>query len=294
MYRAYVRKHGIPDIIHAHSIWNGGLLANAISSRYKIPFVLTEHSTAFSRGRVKPWQARWGRKVVASAGALIAVSDPFCSLLGKFFGNSSTWRSVPNIVDERFLDEPLPRRSTRDRFLFLSIAYMEEKKNQEALVRAFAEAFSNDSGVGMVLAGDGPLRTMLESLVRELGLKHQIQFTGMLNRAEVVEAIKHSDAFVLPSKVETFGVVVVEALALGVPVVVTVCGGPESFVSPRDGLVVPSMDIGPLAHAMRQMVMTRHEYVSEEIRARCGALYSGPAVVRQLNGIYAEVLRGNV
>lgn len=288
MYDTYVREHGEPDVIHAHSIWNAGLLANEISRRHGKPLVLTEHSTAFARGKVKRWQARWAERVVAQASALIAVSQPFGDLLSEFFRADSNWRIVPNIVDDGFLLEDMPCRDGRKEFVFASIGYMEEKKNHQVLIRAFADAFANEPGVKIIFGGDGPLRSDLEDMARDLGIDQQVTFAGMLTRNQVVETLKASDAFVLPSRVETFGVVVAESLALGLPVVVTNCGGPESFVSEQDGLVVTNGDRNGLAQALRTIVDNRSHYSAEKIRDRCRALFSRRAVVAKLHDIYAE------
>jgi glycosyltransferase involved in cell wall biosynthesis len=96
--------------------------------------------------------------------------------------------------------------------------------------------------------------------------------------------------FVLSSLVETFGVVVAEALAMGVPVVATRSGGPESIVGADDGLLVPPGDELALADAMAVMVETRGDYNADLIRKRCIDRFSGAAVADALSGIYCRAL----
>ena len=99
-----------------------------------------------------------------------------------------------------------------------------------------------------------------------------------------------ADAFVLSSRNETFGVVIIEALALGKPVIATQCGGPESILRPADGLLVPVDDVSAMANAMCQLIERRNDYDPVEIRQSCVARFSETAIAKRLNWIYAEVL----
>ena len=101
-----------------------------------------------------------------------------------------------------------------------------------------------------------------------------------------------SDAFVLSSQYETFGVVVIEALALGLPVIATRCGGPESIVRDEDGLLIPIEDISSLAIAMKTIYDNRLKYNAEEIRTACSDRYSEKSVAEQLKTGYAEIVGG--
>src|SRR5680860_140687 len=99
-------------------------------------------------------------------------------------------------------------------------------------------------------------------------------------RAEVRSAMADSDAFVLSSKYETFGVVLVEALAMGLPLIATQCGGPEDIVTSDTGILVPTEDADALASAMAQICESRTQWPAEKLRADCAARF-GPDVVSQ-------------
>ena len=83
----------------------------------------------------------------------------------------------------------------------------------------------------------------LEALVQEKALTEQVTFLGSLTREQVRQEVSEADAFVLSSEYETFGVVVIEALALGKPVIATRCGGPESIVVPSVGYLVEILSV---------------------------------------------------
>ena len=99
-----------------------------------------------------------------------------------------------------------------------------------------------------------------------------------------------ADAVVLPSFVETFGVVVIEALSQGTPVVATVCGGPEGILTEESGILVPPGDDAAMAGALRDMHGRAAAFDRAGLRRDCLEIYGQKAVVRQLESIYARVL----
>ena len=102
--------------------------------------------------------------------------------------------------------------------------------------------------------------------------------------------MRESDAFVLSSEVETFGVVVAEALATGLPVVATRSGGPESIVRSGDGILVPVGDVTALAEAMSEIRRRRTEFSPQRLREACAARYSPNAIAARLIQIYRDAL----
>jgi glycosyltransferase involved in cell wall biosynthesis len=291
MVEAYIAAHGRPDIVHAHSLLNAGLLAHRIAAKYGIPYVVTEHSTAFARGRVPRWKMPMATRAVSNASERIAVSEPFRLLMQSIFRSAGSWIAVPNIVDQSFLSGGLSKgSSTHGSTQFCNVGFMTAKKGQDVLIAAFARAFRGKDNIRLVIAGDGPLRPALEAQAQSLGVGGQVRFAGALSREQVRDLLAASDAFVLSSLVETFGVVVVEALAMGVPVVATRSGGPESIVGPQDGLLVPPGDEAALAMAMAVIAETRDTYRPDRIRERCIERFSGPAIADALSAVYSRAL----
>jgi glycosyltransferase involved in cell wall biosynthesis len=289
LFTQYVKENGMPDILHAHSLLNAGVLAREISLRYGIPFVVTEHSTAFSRNLVKNWQFGLAQEAAEKASSRIAVSEPFCNLLGNLFqGQGEKWLYIPNIVSSSFENEELKVKKLSDGlFSFCNVSFLDPKKGIDILLRAFAIAFKGRSGIQLVIGGEGPEKLTLENLASELGISSQIKFLGLLSRKEVVNLMKNSHAYVLSSHFETFGVVLVEALALGRPVIATKCGGPESIVTPQDGYLVPPNEVNLLAEAMRSMYEEYCSFDQQKIRERCLDRFSEKAVSSALKELYS-------
>ena len=293
LFEQYVNDHGRPDVIHVHSMLNAGVLALDIYKQYGIPYVITEHSSAFARGLLSEQQKFLARNVAHHAIKRFAVSKPFCELLMHQLGDETcVWNEMPNIVSQYFLDhktDALFNKKVKP-FRFIAIAFLTKFKAIENLIHAFAKGFSGRDGVHLSIGGNGPERHRLEALVKNLGISEQVKFLGLLSRAQVLDTMNSADVFVLPSHYETFGVVVIEALALGKPVIATRCGGPESIIEPGDGLLVPTQDVDALARAMTEMALNIDHYDAEDIRERCRERYSGDAVVSRLTKVYQEVI----
>ncbi len=190
------------------------------------------------------------------AGATAAL--PSARISPVYFSNqypASSWQYLPNILGEAFLRANVAAaRPEADRpFVFLCVARLSPQKGIDLLLEAFAEAFCGAQNVRLRLVGDGPLLASLEHLGARLGIAPQIDFVGDLSADGVRAEMEAADAFALASRFETFGVVVIEALACGLPVVSTASGGPDHLIDASNGLLVPRADGGALRDALLQM-----------------------------------------
>jgi glycosyltransferase involved in cell wall biosynthesis len=128
------------------------------------------------------------------------------------------------------------------------------------------EALAAVPGVRLAIAGDGPERAMLERRARDLGLDGRVSFLGSVPRAQVLRLFRAADASVLSSAWENFPHTVVEALAVGCPVISTSVGGvPEVVKDGENGLLVPAGDAHALAAAITRF------FSNEALRVRLSA-----------------------
>lgn len=292
LFRRYVHERGMPDIIHAHNLLYAGWLASLLRERHGVPVAVTEHNTVYLSGDVHTWQAPMSRAAATGASACLAVSPALCGALSRFC-QGRPWEWVPNLLDRTFedtLDPGLILKRERSATTFLSVAGMVPRKNHAMILEAFAQRFRGRSDVTLRLGGDGPLRETLERHAARLGVAEQITFLGNLTRAQVAQEMLACDAFVLSSDVETFGVVLIEALACGRPVVATRCGGPDDIVGLEDGILVSPGDTAAFGEAMLTMARSAREYAPEELRRRCLSRFGEAAVVGQLLRVYSRIV----
>ena len=293
LFDAYVAAEGRPDILHAHAALYGGVLAKRLSARCGVPFVLTEHSTDFAQGKHRWWQKRLIAGVLDAAAARLAVSPQLRDiLLDQYSAQADPTTVVPNILTPAFEQAAPEDRAPGGPFVFLCVARISAEKNQEGLVRAFAHAFppggtGPDVELHFVGSGDGE---PLARLAGDLGIADRVKVIGVLPAEDTRRAMAAADAVVLPSFVETFGVVVIEALSQGAPVVATICGGPEGILTPDSGILVPPGDGPAMARALSDMHARSASFDRAKLRRDCLETYGHKAVVRQLESIYARVL----
>ena len=157
MYDAYKEANGSPDIIHAKCTMWGAILANAISQRENIPFVVTAGASVFARGIVGPRERKTAAEALNSANRLISVSSTLANDLERILGiPSSEFTVVPNMIDtEKFPFTPLPHNQT---FTFGYMANLVEDKGHNTLLKAFKKV----PDAKLLLAGGGPLRINLD------------------------------------------------------------------------------------------------------------------------------------
>jgi glycosyltransferase involved in cell wall biosynthesis len=199
---------------------------------------------AFYRERPKETYSRAFRFVIKSSDLVILPSDAYrLKLLEAFPEIHDRAIFLHNGIDpsqftpaERAGDE---RRATEGNRYILCVAELQEYKAIDVLLRAAAPLLTADPSLTLVLAGDGPLRTELEGLASTLGIRPQTMFLGMQGAPEIARLLRGCETMVLPSRMEPFGIVLIEAMACKAPVVASRIGGiPEIVEHERNGILV--------------------------------------------------------
>lgn len=290
LFERYLKEQGKPDIIHVHSLTHAGGLALAIHEKYGIPYCVTEHSSVFGRNLVKEWEIPTLKKAEQSAAKLLAVSQSLADVL-KVTLSHKKWEVFPNLLDNLFLeiaDKQIERKAQ-----ICAVGFLRQNKGFDLLIRAFQKVLEKQPHFQLKIAGDGPERANLTALIAQLGLQNSVTLLGELSRSEVRDLMRESQLFVISSHVETFGIVAIEALSQGTPVVATLCGGPDSIVTPQDGVLVPTDDVERLAEGMLNVLGEPEKFDAELIQARCIATYSEQAFVQRLKRIYHDILKNS-
>lgn len=293
LFDRYCAEQGKPDVLHAHCVNHGGILAARLRRLHGIPYLVTEHSSTYARGLIRPWQRAAMRQAVAGAAGCFAVSRDFCRLLENEFPQSR-WQYLPNMLDADFTavmpSENRPNTgSPSGEFHFCSIGHLHRHKGFDLLLHAFSRLHSDGLPCRLHIGGGGPQLNHLMQEAEQLGIAGSVKFYGTLDRAGVRRLLRQSDAFVLSSRAETFGVVLIEALSQGLPLIATANAGPKSVVTPERGLLVPNDNPAELARAMRHIMEHAADYPTEVLRQSCLAEFGETAVCTQLLAHYQAV-----
>ena len=276
-----------PEIIHAHF----GELAAAfadIAKENSIPFVVTEHSSSIHKDKVEKNIIKTAKKAYQVADQLIAVSESLANSMYKVTGHRAM--VIPNIVDTKIFSIQ-KRKEQAHKFTFVSAGHLELIKGMDILLKAYKKCKYVDTE--LVILGDGSERNKLKSLAKELNLESRVFFKGEYIRQEFQNELENADCFVLASRGETFGVVYIEAMAAGVPVIGTLCGGPNDIIIPEVGLLVPPENIDSLSSAMDYMYKHKNDYDSRFISNYSKSKYGKKEIVKRLQDIYKKVIKKN-
>lgn len=287
LFERYIQEQGKPDVIHVHSLLLAGPLVLEIYKKYNIPYCVTEHSSTFARKLISDWQWDYLTQAANSSNFCFAVSQALASLLEKKLLNTE-WKILPNLLDNQFSKSS---SLFKKKYQFCAVARLHPNKGFDILLKAFSIVHKEKPEAKLILGGDGPERENLQKLAKILNIEEAVTFAGALPRENVRLLMAESACFVLSSHVETFGVVVIEALSQGTPVVATKCGGPESIIVSGDGILVEVADVNALAQAMKEVVENPELYDSESIRQRCLERFSEKAFTSRVMHIYKHCIK---
>lgn len=284
--RAMRRRDEAPDLLHAH-VFSSGLIA-LLASRGRLPVVVSEHQSDFIEQVLRRYDRLLARFVFRHAAVVCPVSPTLGAHLQEL-EPSGRYEVVPNLVDlEPFLalGDRVPRPPGAKRLLV--VATLARQKGLGYLLRALAEVQTVRPDVTLDVVGDGPERPELERLAAALLAPGRYTFHGSRTREEVVDFMARSDVFVLPSIVETFGIAAVEAIAAGLPIIVTSALPGHEQLDGRFGIVVPPADPGALRDAVLTM-LAKPWSLPREAALELTRPFSPAAVAEQWSEIYRGV-----
>lgn len=280
-------KEQVIDAIHVHNS-TAGNAALFMYEKYKIPYIITEHSSAYVRKLISQKEIINFRKIYENARCRIAVSQAFCKILQDIFTLDFVY--IPNIVSEDFF---ICKQNIKkiDEFTFINVANLLKNKNQKLLIEAFAKSFKNKKVKLQILGGGAELNN-LQDLIVQLGVENQIFLFGRASRETVLSEMQKSNVFVLSSIYETFGVVLIEALASGLPVIATKCGGSESIITKQElGELVENDDVEDLSKAMYRVYDNFGQYDSVQITNHAKDNFSEKVIASKIKGVLRKVVK---
>lgn len=285
MVKKVIEKEGNPDLIHIHSALDAGIAY--VKSKLKMPYVITEHSTKYSRGMIGKAQKKYLNKLFENARRVMVVGNGLKGELSKYISNEKIEVMYNPVVMPSY---EIKDDKNKSKFRFFSLGFLTKKKGMDALIEAFNSNKEKFKDIELFIGGAGEEFNNLKHLIDEYGLSKNVFLLGSLNREEVAFNMKNCDCFVLPSRFETFGIVYVEAMYYGKPVIATRTGGPDTFVNEKCGLLVEIDNKYELADAMEQIVNNYNNYDPLEIKKYCDEKFSERVIMKELKKVYQEVI----
>ncbi|WP_031514125.1 glycosyltransferase [Desulfofalx alkaliphila] len=285
LYKKIVNKYGEPDIIHSHFIGMGYITAELFKNS-GIPLIHTEHFSGMNQDELSGYHQDIGNNTYIYMKKVITVSNYLADNLKNKFGVASI--VIPNIVDtSNFRYKPFNK--FYDTFNFISVGNLLANKRMVLLIKSFYDAFKGKKKIKLYIYGEGPERKTLETLIKKLDLANQVFLEGLVDRKTIAKKMQESHCFVLASKLETFGVAYIEAMATGLPVIATKCGGPEMFINDKNGLLIEVDNKIELTEAMKYMKQQSGKYnrksIATEIKEKFSSEVVGGKIIREYRRI---------
>ena len=300
-----LREFG-PDIIHVHTPLPIGVSGVIAAKRLGVPLVQTYHSYVpgfmqyagltrllkLDRGprHTKETWFSWflTRALYDRSDLVLAPSRALVELLRRH-GLKPPARDYTNGID---LAEFPPKAHWGLRRRIMHCGRLGFEKNTEVVVEAYARFVAERDGWQLHLLGEGPAEHYLRELIERLGIGDQVRFEGFVSREHLAESYREADIYATASTIETQGIVVLEAMASGTPVVgVDALAVPEMATHERDGFMVAPYDPDAMASAFARLAD------DDALRERIGRAciedvhrHELGAAVENLEAIYTDLL----
>ncbi len=266
-------------IIHAHGAVLNGLLAYFISKKLKIPFVVTEHTGPYS-SILNSWLKRNISKFVFNkAATVLVVSEHQKNEVLKL-----------GIVKEKIVVSYNPVNTDVFKLTTASdskniafVSRLDEFKGGLRTLKAFHQFTEKHPDYTLTIVGEGEEFEAIQHYILENNLTNKVLLKGTLTKIQIAEILNKSSFFVFPSRHETFGLVVAEALSCGLPVICTNQTAPKEFVNETNGILINPDDVNAIYEGMLQMINNYKQYnstkISEETAKQFGITNFGKKLI---------------
>lgn len=292
------------DLVHVHGLFQYPTMASCAACRRRgVPYVLSP------RGMLDPHAIRVkstvkkrlylalleGRNLKRAAALHFTSAEELA--LAAAIGVRTPGFVIPNGLDIAAFPDAASRRpdGTDSPSTILFLGRMHQKKGLDLLIPAFAQVVAARPGSRLILAGpdDGGYLATVRALIRQHGLEDSVRYVGMLLGQDKVDALCNADFLVLPSYSENFGMVVIEALVCGTPVVVSDRVNIWTEIAEAGAGLVTPCDSGALAAAMLEVLGSRSRMreMGERGRELVEQAYTWDRLAEQMLGVYLNILR---
>lgn len=286
-----VLKDNMPELIHSHSIFMGGIVGEYLAQNLCCPLIHTEHTSGliFSPEDYTNSDRKLIRQMYDAANSVIFVSQYAKNeILARYAFTNPSAVVIPNVIHSMFFEKP--QRTPPELFSLVAIGNLIPRKNFDLLLQAIALAKKDLPEITVSLCGEGQLKAELEERIDSLGLRLNVTFKPKLSREEVKKELETHHIHVSASQLETFGLTVAESLACGTPVVVTDSGGVRDIVTDKDGYI-SDQSAESLAASILMAYKNYASFDSLDIQKRARERFHEDVIYDQLEEIYNSVTR---
>lgn len=262
-YKIYEKKFGKPDVIHAHVIVPAGYGATKIATKFNIPIIVTEHSL-FNKRYFKGMYKKYSDYVLDNAIYSVVSKD----LEKRLYPEVKNPERLPNLVDIEAFSKNIPKKKD-DTLEILQVCALRVGKRIDFSVDAVKLILEKypSKNVHLTVIGDGFYENIYKEHCTKVNMDKYVTFVGRKTKEEIVEYLKNTDVGIISSDYETFAIFGIEALASGVPVVSTACGGPEEYIDEKCGAICKVDDVSDFAEKIISVYENKENYDISYLRS---------------------------
>lgn len=287
----FVEKvHGKPDVIYGQFFFNTAI-GVCLKKKYNIPLVGIEHAARFNLDKLDAYTHYLASYAYSNTDGIITVSKTLQQRILYHFNKKCT--TVNNLVHPIFFQN-VQKTSQNATFHIVTTGSLVHRKGFDLLIKAFSRFCEIENRLQLTIIGEGEERGKLQSSIDMLGITEKVNLVGQKTKNEIAQVLSSSSMFILPSRSENFSVAVLEALATGLPVIATLCGGIQECINKENGLLVPIEDLDSLFNAMKEMYYNIDKYSREDISQDCFKRFSPPVIADKLVNVFSEVIKNKV
>ena len=281
----YIKINGKPDLIHVHFSEFSIYTAYKIKKIYNIPYVVTEHSTDFLDGKYK---------------SNYKINSKIYKKIFKAFNNSKKIICVSSILkknikrhykikDNKFSIIPnlslnINYKSKNKKTDIIFVGSFEKRKNPLLLIKAFKKVYKKK--LKMRLIGDGELKKEMSNYINKNNLNKYVTLFSNIGRKSVLKMIADSKLLVLPSYFETFGVVVIEAYSMGIPVLMTDSLGVRDLHNSNCSRIIKKINSQYLSNEINDILKNYKMYNKSFIKNYYKKNFSPSVVIKKIEAVY--------
>ncbi len=291
-----------PDVLHVQCFGPNGVYASLLSRLVRVPLVISlqgetimDDHDAFDVSTTLRTALRLGlRQAARVTGCSQFTLDDAIARFGLAPGRGEVIFNGVAIADQPAEGDTSDVRTAIEGRYVLALGRVVSKKGFDLLMRAFAPLSSRYPDVTLAIGGSGREEAALHRLGVELGLGDRVRFLGRLSRTEVAATMAKAEIFVMPSRLEPFGIVVLEGWRAGRATIATSRGGPPEFVDDgKTGLIADPFDTAALSAAIERVLADPdYRMTLGEMGRRRVADFDWPLIARRYERVYDEVIAG--
>ncbi|PLX22871.1 MAG: hypothetical protein C0599_05435 [Salinivirgaceae bacterium] len=291
-YKKVILKEQKFDLIHVHAMWPGGLFGYFISKKFGLPMVVTEHASYLeSLFRKESYKSNI-EKIVNQTLQFFAVGSKLKKMFSNF--NIDNCDVIPNFINFEKFTYIRKRTSNDDVFSLAIIGNINSKiKGPDVILKALNKVVNEYNCKSIVLNVVGTKRLDDEFIeyIAKNNLDHNVKLQGYIPNDALPEFLSNMDALVISSRKETFSIAGIEAMATGIPVVSTRCGGPEDYIIDGfNGYLVDNENYEELAKSICKIIQEYDKFDLPEIKKHAYNNYSHDAVIPKQLEYYNNIL----